>query len=225
MSEVTDRLEAGKTLSAMAGNIAANAPVMLGVVLAASVVGGVADTLLERAGNMIGNIILFGVGLFASYTALRTRFGNDPDIQPRGGRVFGINLLSSLGIVLGLILLIVPGVMLFTRWAVAVPAMMRENLGATEALGRSADLTKGARWMILGLGLIIWAPFLLLMILFGGLVGAFAGEAAMGTLWANLIVNLLVITTTVLSSILWVECYVVLSGGEVQKDQLVEIFA
>ncbi|HYE26806.1 MAG TPA: glycerophosphoryl diester phosphodiesterase membrane domain-containing protein [Allosphingosinicella sp.] len=69
--------------------------------------------------------------------------------------LFLVGLLSSLGIALGFLLLIVPGVILYVMWSVAAPALVEEKLGPVEALGRSRDLTRGARWKIFGLTLVM----------------------------------------------------------------------
>jgi hypothetical protein len=64
-------------------------------------------------------------------------------------------ILSGLGILAGLILLIVPGVILYVMWSVAAPALVEERLGPVEALGRSRELTRGARWKVFGLLLVV----------------------------------------------------------------------
>ena len=51
----------------------------------------------------------------------------------------------GLGVGLGLILLIVPGVLLAIRWAVATPIVMLEGLGARAAMRRSQELVVGHR--------------------------------------------------------------------------------
>jgi hypothetical protein len=51
--------------------------------------------------------------------------------------------MSSLGIVLGFIALIVPGVILFFRWVVVAQAAAIEHEGWLEALRRSRQLTAG----------------------------------------------------------------------------------
>ena len=59
--------------------------------------------------------------------------------------VVGLSLLVGIAAGAGLILLIVPGVLLFLMWALAVPAKVLENLGVTDAMSRSSDLTRGDR--------------------------------------------------------------------------------
>ena len=69
--------------------------------------------------------------------------------------LFLLGLLLGIGISLGFLLLIVPGVILYLMWAVAAPALVEEGTGVIGAFGRSSFLTKGARWKVLGLGLIM----------------------------------------------------------------------
>jgi hypothetical protein len=54
-------------------------------------------------------------------------------------------VLYFLGLVLGLILLIIPGIWLYFAWAVSAPALLIEHRGPAGALRRSRALVKG-RW-------------------------------------------------------------------------------
>jgi hypothetical protein len=80
------------------------------------------------------------------------------EILAAGGKfflpLFAVNLLALLGIAVGLILLVVPGVILAMMWFVVGPALVVERNGITEVFGRSADLTRDNRWRLLGLFLI-----------------------------------------------------------------------
>jgi hypothetical protein len=59
-------------------------------------------------------------------------------------------ILAAIGIILGLILLIVPGLLLMTWWAVIVPTIVLENRSAGESFGRSRELVRGYAWSVLG---------------------------------------------------------------------------
>ncbi|WP_438801690.1 hypothetical protein, partial [Enterobacter hormaechei] len=59
--------------------------------------------------------------------------------------MIAIGLIAGIGVGIGLLLLIVPGVILWLVWAVVTPAYVQEKVGILEAFGRSAELTKGAR--------------------------------------------------------------------------------
>lgn len=79
-----------------------------------------------------------------------------------------LGLLSTLGIGLGFLLLIVPGVILAIRWAVAAPALVAERVSIMDALGRSAELGRDNRWRIFWL-FVVW------VILNGMIEAAFTG--------------------------------------------------
>lgn len=65
--------------------------------------------------------------------------------------LIGLAILSALGIGLGVLLLIIPGLILMVVWSVAVPAKVVEKIGVFDAFSRSGDLTRGRRWPIFGL--------------------------------------------------------------------------
>jgi len=61
----------------------------------------------------------------------------------RAGALLGVSLLTGIGVGLGLFLLVVPGLILFTRWSLAVPAVMLEGRSPRDGMRRSAELVKG----------------------------------------------------------------------------------
>jgi hypothetical protein len=60
-------------------------------------------------------------------------------------------LIAVIGIGLGFILLVIPGLLLFTCWAVIVPAIVIEGKSAGESFGRSFDLVRAYFWRVLGI--------------------------------------------------------------------------
>ncbi|WP_176496587.1 hypothetical protein [Sphingomonas sp. HMP6] len=69
--------------------------------------------------------------------------------------LFVLVLLMAVAIGFASLLLIVPGIILYVMWSVAAPVLVAENSGIFGAMRRSAQLTKGARWSIFGLQLIL----------------------------------------------------------------------
>lgn len=67
----------------------------------------------------------------------------------------GVTLVIGIGIALGMILLIVPGLILVCMWWVAVPVAVVERPGVFASIGRSAELTKGSRWTIFGIFVVV----------------------------------------------------------------------
>jgi len=86
-------------------------------------------------------------------------------------------LLETVLLMLGLILLIVPGIMLYTMWLVGVAACVVERTGPWRSLRRSQELTKGHRWKIFGLFLLLLL-FSLISPLLQLLLNATAGATA-----------------------------------------------
>ncbi len=70
--------------------------------------------------------------------------------QEKLGAIAVAAILAGLGIILGLILLIVPGLVLMTWWAVIIPVVVLENRSAGEAFGRSRELVRGHGWNVFG---------------------------------------------------------------------------
>lgn len=92
--------------------------------------------------------------------------------------LLGLAILSILGIYAGLLFLIVPGMILAVMWSVSAPAMVTEQLGVTDSLGRSRALTKGSRWPIFGL-LMVAVVIVLVPLMLASLVsGAFESPQA-----------------------------------------------
>jgi hypothetical protein len=56
----------------------------------------------------------------------------------------------AIGVTLGLVLLIAPGLYLLSIWAVTAPAIVIERRGVFDALGRSRHLVRGNGWPVLG---------------------------------------------------------------------------
>jgi hypothetical protein len=102
--------------------------------------------------------------------------------------LFLLALASAVGIGIGMILLIVPGIILYIMWSVAAPALVEERLGVLDALSRSIDLTDGVRWKILGVELVALVGYwmfsalvgALTIMMFGGLQAMAAAVAAGG---------------------------------------------
>jgi hypothetical protein len=77
----------------------------------------------------------------------------------RGLRQFfpliGSGILAALGVTLGFVLLAIPGFILFTRWYVLAPVCVVEQKGALGSMKRSAELTKGNRWKLFAIAIIV----------------------------------------------------------------------
>ncbi len=70
--------------------------------------------------------------------------------------VLGITIIATIGAGLGAMFLLIPGLILMTMWWVAVPAAVVERTGVIESLRRSVELTRGYRWKVFGVIVIIY---------------------------------------------------------------------
>lgn len=97
--------------------------------------------------------------------------------------VMAFMVLWVLAIMLGTMLLVVPGLILLTMWAVALPVLVAGEAGVFGAFGRSRGLTSGSRWRILLVvlvaGILIYGAIFLIAMLAGVPLTAGRAGAAM----------------------------------------------
>ena len=80
---------------------------------------------------------------------------------PFAGRLIVAQILYSLLAFVGTLLFILPGLIVLVGMALTAPALVVERLpSSTSALGRSWELTKGARWKLVG----VFVPLILLLL-------------------------------------------------------------
>ncbi|WP_161390382.1 glycerophosphoryl diester phosphodiesterase membrane domain-containing protein [Croceibacterium xixiisoli] len=118
------------------GSLALGGLVQLGVLIAAVIVGYIVlETMLKQAGLM-------------AYSGPR-----------RFLPFLGLSIVVGVGVILGMILLIVPGVYLAVRWSLAQPRLVGRGDGVFDAIKASWKLTDGYAMRIflciLALGLVV----------------------------------------------------------------------
>jgi hypothetical protein len=107
--------------------------------------------------------------------------------------LIGLSILWAFGVGIGFVLLIVPGIILLMVWAVAVPALVVERQGILASFSRSAELTKGSRWRIFGLALVLLVIYWLLSFVVGLVgLGTYNTATTGGATVANLIGSIIV---------------------------------
>ena len=75
---------------------------------------------------------------------------------PYLGAVAGASILAGIAIAIGLFLLIVPGLILAMMWLFFGFIIVEQpTTGATDAIRRSAEITRGHRWPLFGLVLLL----------------------------------------------------------------------
>jgi hypothetical protein len=76
-------------------------------------------------------------------------------VRPVIGQLILVGIVAGAGIVVGFLLLIVPGLILITVWSVAAPVVVLERPPGLGALGRSRELVRGSGWQVFGVILVL----------------------------------------------------------------------
>jgi hypothetical protein len=182
---------------------------VIGVLTAIGVVAGLTETSTStismgfslEAGKPLGN------GLFDLLVSVATAVGGYMLVKrmlgARGllhtsGNLFwpyvGMSILTVLGAILGLILLVVPGIIVLVRWSAAAGYLIGAGQSVTDSMSASWRATSGHSWpiffasIVLFLGLVIAigvvvGVFIAINATLGGVVSAFL-EAAISAVFA-----------------------------------------
>ncbi len=106
-------------------------------------------------------------------------------------------ILYYLGLIVGFILLIIPGIWLYASWSVATPALLIERRNPFRALGRSLGLVRGRWWPTAGVLLIASVMVAVLSGVIEGLLTAVALTSHPSIVFASVIVALAAAVSTI----------------------------
>jgi hypothetical protein len=116
--------------------------------------GGLAIAALVQLGtSLVGEVFYAGVVaalIVEKRTGVRRRLGDVARELPYM-RLLAVDLLYSLGVAVFILLLIVPGVLFFTYYAVTAPVVEIEDRGIRAAFRRSRELVRGHFWTVLAI--------------------------------------------------------------------------
>lgn len=137
-------------------------PIALVVYVTVAVANAVLVATLTWLGSLLGAVVSL-VGLFLLQGALVTAIDDIRDgradlrmgetfgrVRPQLGAIVVAGLLAGLGIGVGLLLFIVPGLVLMTLWVLIIPVVVLERTSAGAAFGRSRELVRGHGWNVFG---------------------------------------------------------------------------
>lgn len=110
-------------------------------------------------------------------------------LRPQLWTLVVASVVVGVAVGVGLVLLIVPGLVLMTRWSLVVPLIVFEKRSVGGAFRRSAELVRGNGWRVFwtllvaylglaGVGVVINAVFMSLPAFYGTWLGALAATAS-----------------------------------------------
>jgi hypothetical protein len=197
-------------LSSSAG-AAAIYVVVLGAIGSAIDLYGASTNIVSTVTTVVGGFLLLRAMLLKSGLL-------EPGPAARFGAYFGLSLLSGLGILLGFIVLVVPGIVLIVRWLPAYAILLSEDTRVTEALSQSWDRTRSQFWPVLAAVLLVLVLGLVAAVIYAAsdITSAVPLKAAM--IAGNLALSLISAVFTALG----VAVYRLLGA---RSDTLGEVFA
>ena len=85
--------------------------------------------------------------------------------------VIGAAILAGIGITIGFVLLIVPGLILLTYWCLIIPFIVLGGAGVFEAFGNSMRTVRGYAWRVFGTYVLVFLILIAFGIVFGIVLG------------------------------------------------------
>ena len=164
---------------------------------AIAVLSALLIALLGIVGALL-SLVISGIGLFLVEAALVEAVADIRDGRAdlsvgetlsrgssRIASVAGASILAGIAIVIGLALLIVPGLILITWWAVIVPVIVLERVGAFDSFSRSRELVRGHDFQVFGVIVLVFLIFIAFGIVLGLLLAALPD--ALGDFVSNIV--------------------------------------
>jgi hypothetical protein len=157
------KLSVGETLSEVFGlyqeHFGVLIPVAFWLFLGVSILSGIAGN-----GSLVGLVVILALVVGFLYQGMVVNLVRDVQdgkrdssvgeligsVGPVLGVLIGASVLAGIGEGLGFILLIVPGCILLTIWAVIAPVIVIEKARVFESFGRSQALVRGYGWPVFG---------------------------------------------------------------------------
>jgi hypothetical protein len=185
------KLDVGATLSQTFSIYGSQAGVLLPLALALFLVVAIVNWII------VGSFFLFPIGIAVSVIAAtlyqgmvvnlvgdvedgRRDFTIDELVRATGPVVLpliGAGLLAGLGIGIGFLLLLVPGLILVTIWSVIAPVIVIERSGVLDAFGRSRELVRGSGWQVFGVIVVVYIVVFVIEAILGAIGSGISGSA------------------------------------------------
>jgi hypothetical protein len=97
--------------------------------------------------------------------------------------LMAVSVLFAIGVAIGFVLLIIPGLILLVLWSVVAPVTVLERPGVFAAFGRSRELVRGNGWAVFGVIVIVGLTVLVASVVIGLATSSFGSVAHALVLW------------------------------------------
>lgn len=175
--------------------------IMVGLVAIFGAIGGFVGVFVGLAiGGLIS--ILTSIILSGMYTLLVNdlRDGSHDtsvgelfsQVTPKLGALIITGILGGLGVAVGLIFLIIPGIVLAVWWTFAAITVILEDTSGPSALGRSKELVSSVFWPVLGLVVLTAILTGIASSILSGILTAGLGKSFFGSYISSVIPNILI---------------------------------
>ena len=194
MEGTANRIEPGRVIGEALETYRSHAgPLLIGALLVIGI-AGVIEGLLSTSGSIILGIVGALVGLVAGFLYIGYVVKLVQDVRdgrrdfsvgelfshatPYLGTLIIAGILAGIAIAIGFVLIIIPGLILLTIWAVISPSIVVEGKGVFESFGRSRELVRGQGWQVFGA---IVLTFLIIIVvgIVASVIGAAIGDAGL----------------------------------------------
>jgi hypothetical protein len=118
-------------------------------------------------------------------------------VEPVFWPLVAVSILFGLGVGVGFILLIIPGLILLVMWAVVAPVTVLERPGVFSAFGRSRGLVRGNGWNVFAVIVLVFLAVAVISVGVGLLTGSLGSVGRALVQWA---VNAALAPVTALSA-------------------------
>jgi hypothetical protein len=118
-------------------------------------------------------------------------------VEPVFGPLVAVSILFGIGVGIGFVLLIVPGLYLLVIWSVVAPVTVLERPGVFAGFGRSREIVRGNGWNVFGVIVIVFVIVVLISVVAGI---AASGLGSVGRALVQWAVNSAIAPLTALSA-------------------------
>jgi hypothetical protein len=171
---------------------AAFGPIIILEMLAVADAGNVLFLLMARIGALVFEAMASAAVIFIvseRYMGRDVTAGQAlQKVASRIVTIFATSFLYGLIVGIGFMLLIVPGFYWACKYFAMMPAVVIEGLNSSTSQKRSATLTNGSKWRVLGLIVVAWIIYFVLLAIAGGIVGATMHGSMTGIVLTRLLV-------------------------------------